>query len=90
METGAIVETCKAHGMPLLSLRAVTDTPNDPFPAPPDILFDIERQRTNFVGLLAHLSKHPGSIPKLMRFSKRIAQVRATLTDALITLIKQL
>lgn len=90
METGAIVAICKAHGMPLLSLRGVTDAPNDPFPAPPDILFDLERQRTDYGRLFAYLLRHPGSIPKLMRFSRRIAQVRATLTDALIALVKEL
>ncbi len=87
METGAILEICKAHGMPLLSLRAITDTPNDPFPAPPDILFDIERQRTRYGRLLAYILRHPGSIGPLLRFGRRIAQVRAKLTDAIITLV---
>ena len=90
METGAIVAICKAHGMPLLSLRAITDTPNQPFPAPPDILFDIERQQTNYGRLLSYLLRHPGAIPKLMRFSKQITQVRATLTDALVALVRSL
>jgi adenosylhomocysteine nucleosidase len=90
METGAIVAICRAHGMPLLSLRAITDTPNDPFPAPPDVLFDLEHQRTSYGRLFAYLLRHPGSIPKLTRFSKRIAQVRATLTDALVALIREL
>lgn len=88
METGSIVATCKAHGVPLLSLRAITDTPKAPFPAPADVLFDIERQRTNFLGLLSYVSRHPSLIRELMRFSKRIAQVRATLTDALVALVK--
>lgn len=88
METGAIVAICQAHGMRLLSLRAITDTPSEPFPAPADILFDIEHQRTDFVGLLSYLSRHPGSIRKLMRFSKQIARVRASLTDALVALVK--
>ena len=90
METGTIVGICNAHGMPLLSLRAITDTPNDPFPAPPHVLFDVERQRTDFGGLFAHLLRHPTAIPKLMRFAKRIAKVRAKLTDALVALVQKL
>jgi adenosylhomocysteine nucleosidase len=90
METGAILAICKAHGMPLLSLRAITDTPNDPFPAPPDVLFDIERQRTRFGRLLSYILRHPGSIGPFLRFGQRIAQVRAALTDALVALVKEL
>jgi len=90
METGAIVAICKAHAMPLISLRAITDSPTDPFPAPPQILFDLERQRTNYGRLFGYLLRHPGSIPKLTRFSKQIVQVRATLTDALVALVRSL
>ena len=90
METGAILAICKAHGMPLLSLRAITDTPSDPFPAPPDVLFDIERQRTRYGRLLPYILRHPRSIGPLVGFGQRIAQVRATLTDALVALVKEL
>ncbi len=90
METGAILAICKAHGMPLLSLRAITDTLNDPFPAPSDILFDIERQRTRYSRLLSYILRHPGSIGPLLRFGQRIAQVRAALTGALVALIREL
>jgi hypothetical protein len=76
--------------MPLISLRAITDSPTDPFPAPPQILFDLERQRTNYGRLFGYLLRHPGSIPKLTRFSKQIVQVRATLTDALVALVRSL
>src|SRR5215813_12305359 len=45
METEFISRACKAHGVPLLSLRIITDTPTQPFPAPPNVLFDVQRQR---------------------------------------------
>jgi len=90
METGSISQICKVHGVPLLSLRAISDTPNDPLPAPPDVLFDLERQRTSYRQLFGYLLRHPGSISGLLRFSRRINQVRTRLTDALIELIEQL
>jgi adenosylhomocysteine nucleosidase len=90
METGAILEICKAHGMWLVSLRAITDTPSNPFPAPPDILFDIEGQRTNYGRLFSYILRHPGSIGPLVRFGRRISKVRASLTDALVALIREL
>jgi adenosylhomocysteine nucleosidase len=90
METGAIADVCKVHGVPLLSLRIISDTASEPFPAPPSVLFDIERQRTNFTGLLAYLLRHPGSIGGLFRFGRQIARARARLTDAIVALVKEL
>jgi adenosylhomocysteine nucleosidase len=90
METGAIANVCQAHGTPLISLRVVSDTPTQPFPVAPAVLFDIERQRTNYGGLVAYLLRHPSSIPGLIRFSRRIAHARATLTDAIVGLVRAL
>jgi adenosylhomocysteine nucleosidase len=88
METGAIVEVCRAHGVSMLSLRAITDSPSEPFPAPPSVLFDIESQRTRFSRLLAYILRDPGSGWRLVRFGKRVARVRASLTDAVVALVK--
>jgi len=90
METGAIAGVCNAHGVPLLSLRGVSDTPSQPFPAPPFVLFDIDRQRTNYGRLLAYLLRRPASIRRLFRFTRQIAQVRAVLTDAIVALASEL
>jgi nucleoside phosphorylase len=90
METSDIVEICTAHGVPLLSLRAISDSPTEPFPAPPSVLFDIERQRPNYPRLILYLFRHPSSIPSLLRFARRIARVRAVLTDAIVALIKEI
>lgn len=89
METGAILGVCNAHGVPLLSLRAISDSPKEPFPAPPSVLFDIELQRTRFARLLAYILRHPGSGWRLVRFGKQIARVRANLTEALVALIRE-
>ena len=90
METGAIVAVCSAHAVPLLSLRAISDTPDEPFPGPPSVLFDIETQRTNFGRLLAYLLRDPAAIRQLYRFSRQIADIRATLTDAIVDLVREL
>ena len=87
METGAIVGLCNAHQMPLLSVRGISDTPRDPLPAPPDVLFDIERQKTNYGRLFAYILREPASALRLWRFGQTIARVRATLTEALVELI---
>lgn len=89
METGAIVEICKAHVLRLLSLRVISDSPGEPLPVPPTVLFDIEFQRTRFGRLLAYILRDPGSGWRLIRFSKQIGRVRAHLTDAIVEIVKQ-
>ena len=89
METGAIAGVCGAHGIPLLSLRAISDSPRDPFPAPASILFDVERQATNYGRLAAYLLRYPASIPRLLRFSKQIGRAREKLTDGILALIRE-
>lgn len=88
METGAIVAVCQAHGMPLLSLRAVSDAPNAPFPAPPSVLFDSNLQRTNYGRLISYLFRYPAAIPRLFRFGREIAGARVSLTNAIVALVK--
>ncbi len=90
METGSIFGICKAHGVQLLSLRAISDAPNEPFPAPPSVLFDIERQQPSYGRLFAYLLRHPASIGPLLRFSGRIARIRDKLTDAIVALVREL
>jgi adenosylhomocysteine nucleosidase len=87
METGAIANVCQAHGTPLMSLRVISDSPRDPFPTPPTMLFDIERQRTNYGRLFMFLLRRPAAISQLIRFSQRIARARESLTDAVVRLV---
>ncbi|HYR21431.1 MAG TPA: hypothetical protein VEP30_00725 [Chthoniobacterales bacterium] len=90
METGAIVAVCNAHAVPLLSLRGISDTASQPFPMPPSVLFDIERQQTSHGRLSAYLLRHPASIWRLFRFARQVARVRAALTDAIVDLVRSL
>jgi adenosylhomocysteine nucleosidase len=90
METGAIVAVCNAHDTPLLSLRAISDSPREPFPAPPSVLFDVERGRTSYGRLFAYILRDPASIGRLLRFSREIARARMVLTEAIIALVKEL
>jgi nucleoside phosphorylase len=90
METEVIAAACAAHSVPLLSLRAISDSPTEPFPAPPNVLFDIERQRTNGVKLALHLLTHPHNIPRLLAFARGIARARENLTAALRSVVAEL
>jgi adenosylhomocysteine nucleosidase len=83
METEFIAAACAAQRIPMLSLRVISDTPAEPFPAPPGVLFDLERQKTNFGRLAFHLVTHPGAVVRLNAFRRRIGLARQSLTSAL-------
>jgi len=88
METEFITSACAAHGVRMLSLRVVSDTPHEPFPAPPAVLFDIEAQKPKSFRLGTYLVAHPTAIPRLLRFSRQISRARKNLTDALVRLLE--
>ncbi len=90
METEFIARACAAHGLPLLSLRVISDTPRELFPAPMDVLFDIERQQPNMLKLAAYLLTHPSRVPRLVQFARRIAHARKILASALTAVVRNI
>jgi adenosylhomocysteine nucleosidase len=90
METESIARACAAHGIPLLSLRVITDTPREPFPAPAHVLFDIAKQKTELAKLVAFFLTHPNRIPRLVQFARRIANARKILATALVEIVREL
>jgi nucleoside phosphorylase len=90
METEFIARACAEHGIPLLSLRVISDTLNEPFPAPTKVLFDIEQQRSRFLTLATFFLAHPNRVPRLVQFARRIARVRKILASALVAILREL
>jgi len=88
METEFIARACAVHGVPLLALRVITDTPTQPFPAPSSVLFDIQQQRTHIAVLARFFLAHPNRVPGLVQFARRIARARKTLADALVEVVR--
>jgi len=88
METEFIAQACATHGIPLLSLRVITDTPTQPFPAPPSVLFDIQHQRTQIATFAKFFLGHPTRIVSLVQFARRIARARTILTNALVEITR--
>jgi hypothetical protein len=88
METEFIARACAIHGVPLVALRAITDTPTHPFPAPPSVLFDIQRQRSDISKLVRFFLAHPNRLPGLIQFARRISRARRSLADALIEVLR--
>ena len=90
METEFIAHTCATRDIPLLSLRVISDTLDEPFPAPTKVLFDIEQQRTRFLTFGTFFLAHPNRVPRLIQFARRIARTRKILASALVTVVRGL
>ena len=90
METESIARACAAHNIPLLALRVITDTPSQPFPAPPMVLFDIEQQQIRIPALTKFFITHPNCIPNLVYFARRIARARTILANALVEVVRSI
>jgi len=90
METEFIARACTVHGIPLLALRVITDTPTQPFPVPPSALFDIQQQRTHIAALAKFFLLNPSRLANLIRFASRIAGTRTTLANVLVEIVRNL
>ena len=88
METEFIAEACAQRKLPMLSLRAISDTAAAQLPAPSSILFDVTGQKIDAKKLSAHLLRHPLGIVRLIRFARQIAAARANLTSGLERLLQ--
>jgi nucleoside phosphorylase len=88
METEFIARACAIRAIPLLALRVITDTPQEPLPAPPSVLFDVQRQRTHIAAFAKFFLGHPTRIVGLVQFARRIAQARTILTNALVEIAR--
>ena len=83
METSWIADVCAAAGIPMLSLRAISDAADQPFPVPGDVMFNALRQQPRYFVLPMWLLAHPGHIGPFIRFVRGLGPARAKLTEAL-------
>lgn len=90
METDVIANACAQRQIPMLSLRAISDTPAAPLGIPAEVLFDLERQRTNFVKLFEHVVTHPRQFAQLMKIARQTTTARRALATALDQVLRRL
>ncbi len=90
METAWIAEVCAEAGVPLLSLRVISDAAAQSFPVPGRILFNASRQRPRYVALPLWLLAHPSQVWPFVAFVRGLAPARARLTRSLQRLVPRL
>jgi adenosylhomocysteine nucleosidase len=83
METEVIADACAEQDLPFLSLRVISDTASEPFPAPAHVLFNLEKQKTDFARLAFYLVRHPDAFSRLKAFRERVAVARKALAGVL-------
>jgi adenosylhomocysteine nucleosidase len=84
METASIHRLCAARGIPVLSIRAISDSALESLPVPAAVWFDPVRQRPRPFGLMLHLAARPGRVMPFARFVRGIHRAGACLTDFLL------
>lgn len=82
METATIADACGNAGVPLVSVRAVSDSADQFLPVPFDAWFDMRRQRARPFALVLHLLRHPSHIAPFARFISRLPRVAEALAVA--------
>jgi adenosylhomocysteine nucleosidase len=88
METAAIHRLCIARAIPMLAIRAISDTACQGIPVAAEVWFDTRRQRPRPLRLVFYLVTHPGRIAPFVRFVRGINRCRACLTDFLMGVLQ--
>ena len=90
METETIAGACKNFCIPMLSVRAISDTASRSLPVPFAVWFDAKKQKPRVFALIRYLARNPRRIRPFVGFVKGIDLARSRLTDYLLELIPAL
>jgi adenosylhomocysteine nucleosidase len=83
METGAIFGQCRERNIPMLAVRAISDSMETPLPVPGAVWFDAAKQKPRVFALLVFLAKNPGRLPSFAGFVRGTGLARKELTGFL-------
>ncbi len=89
METAAVADACRAAAVPLLAVRAISDSVTTALPVPFEVWFDPARQCPRRWRLLGHLLRHPERVSPFANFLRGLAPARRSLTDFLTRFLAQ-
>jgi hypothetical protein len=90
METATLAAACSRAALPLIAVRAISDSAETPLPVPFAVWFDVVRQRPRPLALLGHLLGHPRRIAPFARFIRALPRVSAALALAIEGVIRAL
>lgn len=88
MESADIVKVAREYKVPVLTMRAITDSAHEPLPVPFPVWFDEAKQRAKVGALLKYLARNPRVIPDFAHFVGNVNGARTVLTEALLRVIE--
>jgi len=88
METAAVATLCRGAGLPMLSLRVISDTATEELAVPFSVCFDAALAKPRPGALLAYLARQPSKTGGFLRFVRDMGKVRAGLAGAAVELVK--
>jgi len=84
METEAIARECRDRGVPLLSLRVISDAAGEELPVPFSVCFDAVQERPRIGALLLFLACRPWRVRRFVKFARTAGRARKRLAAALL------
>ena len=74
LESEHLFQVCCEAGIPMLSVRTISDTVEQDLPLPASVLIDLETGRSDPAAIFQHLFRNPG---KAAQFAKLISSARS-------------
>jgi len=90
LETAHEARICAAHGVPILSVRCISDAVGDDMPVPAGLLLNPATGRPEPLQLFRHLITNPGAVPGFNRLLKNAKIAQKNLATGLEELLPQL
>lgn len=90
LETAHEARICAAHGVPMLSVRCISDAVDDDMPVPAALLLNPATGRPEPLQLFRHLITNPGAVPGFNQLLKNAKIAQKNLAAGLEGLLPQL
>ena len=83
MESSHIHKICLLHGVPMLSLRTISDTLHDDIPLPGAILINSKTGRSESAAIFRYLFRHPSALPRFVKLVSNAKTAQQSLASNL-------
>jgi adenosylhomocysteine nucleosidase len=90
LETEQLAEICAERGLPMLSVRCISDALEDDLPVPADVLLNPQTGRPDPLMLFRYLISHPASVTGFNKLLKNSRMAQVQLAKGLEEILPQL
>jgi adenosylhomocysteine nucleosidase len=90
LETAELAKICAERGLPMLSVRCISDALEDDLPVPASVLLNPQTGRPDPPALFRHLISHPSSISGFNKLLKNSRTAQVQLAKGLEKLLPQI